>query len=300
MRLNKGSGAVSPIFHSLSLIPLVFLLVELFKDHQYVVFGILVALGITWFGRWAAIGVLIYLFAINSWPEFFLLLGYGFLGWISETFRLTNLKKYRLNPGNIDPFEGVGNALFGNFVYLMLFRSGFQALALITGGVWRIIFWVLFGILLLFEAYRYYYRLGNPWRRIHFPLMVRYSGITGRLMNLKEKTGQEFNIKEALAVLFKSVYPWMSDVEIGLWIDRFEERMDNFCDRDIFLEVLKDKYPTLEESLLEPSLVKIEEIIKTKEPSIFVRYGVAEIVCKEWGELERRKYLYAVLTKKAF
>jgi len=293
---GEGIGPISRILSGVNLLVLVYLLVYLFKDQQYLPLIILLALGFTRFGHWVSIGILIYFIVTKYWVGTALVLLYGGIGWLSVWFGVRNIKR-NLYSGraNIDPFEGMADLLF-----ILIFQLAFFGLALLTSGIISIVFWVLFGLISFWEVYRYYYRLSSPWRRLHFPLMVHYSAIVGYQMGVAESTGKEFNIEEALRSLVKTAYRYMEDDEVNSLIESAEEKMTNFSDREALQELFQRSNPSVESNKLQELMDKIEASLKNQEEKgLRIRYVIAEIVGRDYGEQERIKYIHAVITGQA-
>lgn len=293
---GEGTGPISRILSGVNLIALVYLLVFLFKDQQYVPLIILVVLGFTRFGHWVSIGLFIYFIATKYWGGTALVLLYGGIGWLSVWFGVRNIKRnlYR-GRANIDPFEGMADLLF-----ILIFQLAFFSLALLTSGILSIIFWVLFGLVTLFEAGRYYQRLSSPWRRLHFPLMVHYSAIAGYQVGVTKSTGKEFNIEQALYSLIKAAYRYMEDDEVNLLIESAEKKMTNFSDRKALSKLFQRKNLSVEPNKIEELMDKIETKLRNpEEKGLRIRYAIAEIVGRDYGEHERIKYIYDVFTGQA-
>ena len=293
---GEGTGPISRILSGINLLALVYLLVYLFKDQQYIPLIILVVLGFTRFGHWVSIGLLIYFIVAKYWVGTGLILLYGGIGWLSVWFGVRNIKR-NLYSGraNIDPFEGMADLLF-----ILIFKLILFGVALLTSGIVSIIFWVLFGFVTLFEVGRYYQRLSSPWRKLHFPLMVHYSAIAGYLVGAAKSAGKEFNIKQALHSLIKAAYRYMEDDEINLLIESAEKKINNFSDREALNKLFQRSHPSLDPNKIEELMDKIETTLRNpEEKGLRIRYAIAEIVGREYGEHERMKYIYAVFTGQA-
>lgn len=293
---GEGTGPVSKILSVAGLLVLVYLLVQLLKDQQYVPLGILLIFGFTRFGHWILLGLLVYFLFSKYWIGVVLLFLNYIIAWTSGWFGRRNITKNLYSArANVDPFEGMHDML-----YVLIFQLAFFGLALLTSGILSIIFWLLFGLVTLFEAGRYYNRLSSPWRKIHFSLMIRYCAIVGYQTGLAERTGKEFGIYETLNDLIKSAYSYIGDDEVRLLIGSAENKLVNFDDREALKEFFKKKNPSISYDNLEQLIAKIETTIKSsKERGWLIRYVIAEIVGRDYGEHERLKYVCALLTGKA-
>ncbi len=177
-----------------------------------------------------------------------------------------------------------------------------------------LVFWMLFGFIILYEGGYFYHRLSSPWRRLHFPLMVRYSAIAGVQMGAAESTGKEFNFEKALHAFVKNIYPYREDLaeltknleDLEL-TDRFkspiksaDEKMANFSDRKALEELFKKSNSTIDQNKLQELMDKIETALRNpEEKGLRLKYVIGEIVSRDYGEQERLKYIHAVITGKA-
>jgi len=302
---GKGTGPISRILSGINLFVFVYLLIYLLKDQQYLSLGILLILTVlsfafTWFGNWNAIGLiglLIYFLTTNYWMGVGLLFLYTSIGWASVWFGTRNVKKnLQTGRAEVDPFEGMFDLLFTFILQLIFF-----GLALLTSGILSIIFWVLLGIITLFEIMtRYYPRLRSPWCKLHFPLMMRYSTLVGHRMGASKTTGKEFNIKDVLHSLVKSAYPYWEDNEVNLLVNTAEQKMANFTDREALKTLFRKNNPSIDLNKLKKVMEKIHTALRNpEEKGLYVRYVIGEIVGKDYGELERLKYIHAVIVGQA-
>jgi hypothetical protein len=292
----QGTGPISRIFSGVNLLILVYLLVYLLKDHKYIPLGILLILGFTRFGIWISIGLLVYFLLTRYWTGSALVFGYLLVGWLAVWLGGKNIRK-TLHSGraDVDPFEGMGDMTF-----IVIFLLAFLGFALLTSGTLSTIFWILFGLAILYVIERFYGRLRPPWRRLHFPFMIRYSSIAGYQSALSETTGDEFEIKEALASLIKGAYPYMRDDEVNTLIESAQQKMVIFSDRELVTKSIRKSNPSLDHNRLQELLNETEKHLKDpNEKALYIRYVIAEIVSREYGELEREKYVHAIFAGRA-
>lgn len=296
MGRGEGTGPISRILSGVNLLTLVYLMVYLFKDQQYVPLGILLILGFTRFGHWVSIGFLVYFIITKYWIGTALVLLYGGIGWLSVWFGVRNIKR-NLYSGRstVDPFEG-SPILLPVFIFQLIFF----ALALLTSNILSAIFWALFGLVILYETGFFYHRLRAPWCRLHFPLMVRYAGIAGYKVAEAKSTAKDFHIKEALSTLVKSAYPYMKDDEVDSLIGSAEKKMANFSDREALNELFMKGKSSIDCNKLQELMDKIEIALKNQEEKgLYIRYVIAEIIGRDYGEQERQKYIHSVITGQA-
>jgi len=301
---GRGTGPISRILSGISLFILVYFLIHLLKNQQYLPFGILLILSIlsfTPFGNLFPIGVIglfIYFLIINYWVGAILILLCGAITWTSVWFGARNIKR-NLYGGRaeVDPFEGMFDLLFIFILQLIFF-----GLALLTSSILSIIFWVLLGIITLFEIMtRYYPRLKSPWCKLHFPLMMRYSALVGHQMGATKTTDKEFDMKDVLRSLVKSAYPYWEDNEVNLLINAAEQKMANFTDREVLETIFRKNNPPIDLNKLKEVMEKINAALRNpEEKGLYVRYVIGEIVGRDYGEQERLKYIHAVIAGQAF
>jgi len=296
MGRGKGTGPISRILSIVQLIVFVYIVIFLFKDKQYLPFIILLLLGVTKFGHWVLIGLLIYFISTQYWTGVSLVLLSQGIGFLSVWFGLRNIKKNQFSgKADIDPFEGMDD-----IIITLIFQLIFLVLALLTSNTLSIIFWILFGLLTVYESGRFYHRLSSPWRRLHFPLMVHYLSIAGSLLAIQEITGKEFDIQIALRTLVNKAYPYMENDEVNSILESAKKKMTNFNDKEELKLLIQRKRNILDQNNLNDLLNKIETtLMSPKNNAMFVKYVIAEIIGRDYGKQERLNYIYAVLTGQA-
>jgi len=291
MSKGEGTGPISRILSNVSILVLVFLLVTLFKAQFYWPALLLLVLGFTRFGHWVSIGVLVYFAIIQYWTGVIIMVVYGAVGWISVWYGMRNIKKNLYSgKAEVDPFEGMVDLLF-----LLIFQVVFFAVALFTSGILSIIFWVLFGLVTLFEAGRFYYRLASPWRQLHYPLMVRYVAVAGYQAGVAQRENKELDMEAAINEFVKVIYPNWSDEEIQKFVKTIDEKMNSFADKDNLRVFFKKISPQIEDKKIDELLGKVQEYLKKRNP----RWVIAEVVERDYGVDERIKYLYSIIVGQA-
>jgi|SRR3989344_2222347 len=291
MSKGEGTGPISRILSNVSILALVFLLVTLFKAHFYWPALLLLALGFTRFGHWVSIGLLVYFVVIQYWAGVVIMAIYGAIGWISVWYGMKNVKKNLYSgKAKVDPFEGMGDLLF-----LLIFQVAFFALALFTSGILAVVFWVLFGLVTLFEVSRFYYRLASPWRQLHYPLMVRYAAVAGYQAGVAQKENREFDMGVAINEFAKAIYPDCTNEEIQKFLKTIDEKMNSFADKDKLGTFFKEINTQIEDKKIDDLLRKIQEHFKKKNP----RWAIAETIERDYGVEERIKYLHSVIIGRA-
>lgn len=168
-KMSKGeeTGPISRILSNVNILLIIFLLATLIKNELYVPALILALLGFTQFGHFVIIGLFIYFIIIGYRAGIIIFLIIGLVGYSSVYFGIKNIKKnLYTTKARIDPFEGMTD-----LILILILQSIFFFVALITSGITSIIFWILFGLIILFEAGRFYHRLASPWSSLHYPIM---------------------------------------------------------------------------------------------------------------------------------
>ena len=197
--------------------------------------------------------------------------------------------KVSLEKAKVNPFEEMPDLLF-----MLIFQIIFFISAMVTAGVMSVIFWILFGLVTFFEAGRcLYMRIAAPWRRLHYPLMIRHAGIVGYLSTQKEN--ENFNIDLVISKFTKTIYPNWSDKKIQQFIKVINKKMNSFYDKDNLLNFIQKGEAEIDLSNRDNLLESIYEHFKTKQ----IFWIIAEVVERNYGVDERVKYLCSVLTGEA-
>lgn len=290
---GQGTGIASRICSQISLFVTAYLAVYLIEDKRYLVAALVLLLGFTRFGHWALFGLLIYFAIGRYWAGVALaslFLGvYGLATWLGARNIRRNLYSGR---ANIEPLEGEFDLLLAPVLGLAFF--GF---ALLCSGIVSTLLWALFGLITVWQAGRFHYLLRSPWRRIHFPLMVRYAHIAGLETGLAQSTGSEFGFEGALRALVTSAYPHWDDGQVDLLISSARDKMTSFSDREALSELFKRRNPLIETSRLDEAMRVMERALTDpEEKGIRVRYVIAEVIGRDYGPQERLRYISSVLT----
>jgi len=204
----------------------------------------------------------------------------------------------------ISPLEG--NYFLTTSVPALLI---FLVLALISKGFLSAFFWILTFIIGLFTFANIYGRLSSKWRRLHYPLMVRYAKAAGFIHGVCKKKNKDFDVDLALRALLLSVFPKMSDFLLSRYLQSIYDWENNFGfdNKRTIKQFFKKKNPDVDET-------KLREMVKIFKRSfadcftsqdrkdanfIKIRLVIAELIKMEYGASEALEYLYAVVTGKA-
>lgn len=288
---GEGTGPTSRILSNINILIVVYLLVILIKAHFYLPAILLLGLGFTRFSLLSFIGFIIYFVFIQYWEGVIAMSISGVVGWISAWTGMNNIKRnFHNNKAKVDPLEGMSDLLV-----VLIFQTIFFVLALITSGLLSISFWVLFTIVTLFEIARYYHYLASPWRRLYYPLMVRYAFFIGLQMSIAEKLKREVNITTALIDFMRSIYPNWTEEEVEKFLENVRIKMLKFTDRKGLIDAFKKNNPSLNLGRISKELDKFHKALKRENP----RWVIAEIVERDYGIDERIKYLQSIITGRA-
>lgn len=98
-----------------------------------------------------------------------------------------------------------------------------------------------------------------------------------------------------------SAYPYMEDGEVNALIESAKEKMRNFSDREKVKELYRRSGPSVGDNKLEELMDKVEGALKDpeKEKGLVIRFVIAEIVGRSYGEEEKIKYIRAVILGQA-
>jgi hypothetical protein len=159
---------------------------------------------------------------------------------------------------------------------------------------WFVVGVVVFG---LWKLNRWYYHNSRPWRRVHFPMMRAYAGVSGLEAGEAEREGREFNLNAALLNLLKMVNP-----KIGIGheelIQREFERCNTFYDESLIREYLTEK-KGLDLTQVSPVLGKIKDAMHTSDKGLMVRMVIASVIEEQFSPLDRGEYMFQVFNGKA-
>lgn len=286
---GEDTGPVSRLLSGISILVVVYLAVQLVRDHRYLVL-VLLAAAFTRFSVWVLIGVAIYFAVTAYWMGVALLAVYFVVAWLAVWVGMRHIRHLLHSGGaTVDPLEGAPDVVIAVFVLMASFAS-----ALLTHGLFSGILWALVVLIGLYLAGRLYARLGKPWRRLHFSLLYRYAGLAGRAVGLAQIKQEEFDPKPVLVALVKSAYPNIDDQEAQAIVDTAGQKLTTFADR-MWLEQRFRAHGSSER--VGPVMEKLAAAMHDpKEIGLFVRCVVAEIIGREYGEHERQEYIYALVT----
>lgn len=293
-RKGEGTNPLSKILSLISLHLFVFIIACIFNEKMYIQTALFIVLGLTPLSVFVCIGFIVYFIIIKYWIGVILCLIYLIITQFATSYGVNTVKKNLISgKSNINPFEG---AIEIKLIYIILPLFGF---ALITNGIISIILWVIYGLLTILLSLKILYRTREKWRQIHFPLMYRYSTFSGYEEGIREKEKREFEIKNPLVRLILSAYENMNYEEAVIIYKDAQDKLINFQDKLSLQRLLNEKFKNVITSKLEEMLAKTENLTKSENDYLSIRYVISEIVEKEFGSDERIEYLFAVFSGKA-
>lgn len=161
------------------------------------------------------------------------------------------------------------------------------------------LFWILLGIsgvASYFVIGRWIYRNSSPWRRIYFPLINRYSFLSGAQIVVADQAGEQFTPKKPLAVLLKEIQPAFTDDEISYLLENWQRDFETFQNAALFVQIMR------ENGVSERELAaKIQALAATMRQGnnyngFFVRHAIGEIIESKVGVSQKKSYWRAVLS----
>lgn len=182
----------------------------------------------------------------------------------------------------------------------------FLLITIYGSGVVKIIFLVLSLILFIFISGILYGRLSKPWRRLHFPIMHKYSYFAGYQIGLIEHYNgndvRHFDVSVSLEHLLQYLYPDLNTSKIKEMIEQAENKLLNFSDREDIKNYLITNKRTIDKNKLDDLLTRTHEemVITSNYNAYLVRYVIADIIEREYSEEEKMKYIHSMFTGDAF
>lgn len=201
---------------------------------------------------------------------------------------------------NINPLEG--NPILKSAIYILIVLL---ILAIFTGGVIKILFFIIAFLVAFFIFGNLWGRLSANWRKLHFPLMVRYATFLGFAQEISEREGKELDVDLALKFLLQSVFPKVGEGQIEkLSQEILSKEAENLKNEKFLEKIFRRKNPELSGEKLNSFVYKMENLIinppdEATANYLRVRSLIAFLVEKKYGEKEKLEYLFAVLTNRA-
>jgi len=192
---------------------------------------------------------------------------------------------------NLSPFEGMYDLKW------VLIISIFFLLGIALG--YPVIFTVLLVILLLFVCIRLVYRLGSPWRRIHYSLIHRYVYAEGFYVGVKiREEDKEKLSKEDFEIIFKevvgSIYQSWNKEDITNFVNEACDKFRNFSDKNNLERWLEKNLQNKEKKNIKDAVLEAKKLFQKNEGFV-IQAIIANVIEKRYGIKEREKYIQAIL-----
>jgi len=211
----------------------------------------------------------------------------------TETKMSDELEKIKLIKIRINPLERYP-ILYMCLVLLCLFII----LAVLFNGFLSIVFWIFTAIVGFFTFSIMYVRLSTKWRRIHYPLMVRYSSALGFAQGQNESLTIDEKMDFALLFLLQTVYSTISPNILKSYYHSLLEELPVFMDSEMLSIIIKKKLPSASTEDIEKLANHFANKVKD-EKFKKVWLIVSSLINIKYGEEEKSEYIYSIINGKA-
>lgn len=293
LQQGRGTGALSKFMSQLSIFAIIYLIVLFFEDEHYLLLALLLLFGFTRHGHWITVGLLIYCIFTNYWGAIIPILTFGLFGWLAAFFGFRNIESNLYRTVNVDALEGMFDTVIAYYFSLILF-----ILALITSGVLSVVVWALLIFALIYELLRVRTRTSEHWRKLHFPILIRFAKIVGYHVGFAKSRDEKAKFGDMILDFLNGLLPDWTDEDIDSLIEQAEESIEQFSDKEPLLEFLEQTHPSASSDDLEKVISNVSNILSKPENGMRLRYIIAELIELDYGEEEREKYVCNLLTGK--
>lgn len=295
-RVSKGqyTGLPSRLLSNINLL-LMIALASLFI--RYALYLPVIFLGLSFIfgnlGTFIFIGLGIYCFVIKFWLGLGVILALIFVGILSMMLGYKHSREIMYSgrlTKNLDPSTGMFDLL-----PLLIFQLVSIAVALLTSKIISVLAFIIFFLVTAYMALRFWTRYGSAWRKIHYPFLIQYSSVAGYMAGLAQRQKKEFSVEETLKELVKQIIPDWSENEIIQFLTGIKRKIETFSERQIFEDIFKERIsdPDKVKELVD----KFGDRLRNQEnKGMFVRYSIAELLERDYGKEEKKKYFKALLT----
>lgn len=211
----------------------------------------------------------------------------------SEIKMSDELEKIKLIKIRINPLER-----YPILYMCILFFCLFITLAILLNGFLSIVFWIFTIIIGFFTFSIMYVRLSTKWRRIHYPLMVRYASALGYAQGQNESLTIDEKMDFALLFLLQSIYTTISPNILKSYYHSLLEGLPLFMDSEMLRIVLKNKLPSASTEDIEKLANHFANKVKD-EKFRKVWLIVSSLINIKYGEEEKYEYIYSIINGKA-
>ena len=175
---------------------------------------------------------------------------------------------------------------------LLLFLL-FLVMAIVFGGVARIVFIVLTVFSGTWLGYKFYTYNGSPWRRLHFRGMLLYAECAGKEIGQSGIEGRTFNLINACRDMALLMCGNEKELFVRAMIEELvKEKGDYFAQ-------LMESYHTM--VLPKATAEQVSNIIETVRKIDFCpQLVIGNIIENTYGSEEAARYAVAVVTRQAY
>lgn len=204
----------------------------------------------------------------------------------AEVLGTVKLTEIKINPLESQPM------LYIALILLLIFIT----IAVFLNNLLSIIFWMLSVFIGFIIISILYMRLSAKWRRVHFPLMIRYA----RAMVYVQVQGQyehlaiDKKIDLALLSLLQSVFPNISSEHLQSHYGDLLDELPKFMDHEMMSMVLERKLPEAPTKDIEKMARHLAEKIKN-EKFRKIWLVVSDLIEKKYGKEEKLEYVSAII-----
>ena len=146
------------------------------------------------------------------------------------------------------------------------------------------------------------HRYGRSWRRIYFGFMDHYSFMANAHLAVEAMTegGMAFDQLKPIAASMKRDSPKMNDGEVETWLARWKSEADAFETREFFRDLYAEINPSMNELEVRQAIDDMQNQVLSEEHynSYLLRYIIGQIIEKDAGIDEKKRYWRAILTGK--
>lgn len=211
---------------------------------------------------------------------------------MEKEIKKTTMNKKTLN---LSPFEGAHDLKWAVIGAVLIFGI------IVIFETISIIVTILFIFLLIYISIRLYGRLGNPWKKIHYPLMHRYSLIEGFYIGRKMREhggvvpkASKNDFKLTFKELISSIYPDLNEENIYSFIENACNKFRCFRDEDELRKWFEENLQDKTEENIEKALKETKELFQ-KNDGFIIQAIIAEVIEKEYGVKERQHYIQDII-----
>jgi hypothetical protein len=295
---GQNTGCISKVLSQVSVLFLLVLLIHLVKAQQWLGLGVLITTALVpsrWVRSSGGIGTLIVLCVAKDWIGAIILIGCVVTTIISVEIGWRNARKALLQgQSNVSALEGI------NVKAMLIAQMTGLAIGIVASGVMLWVGWSIFALAIVYQTFRYAFRLRSPWSRVHYPLMLRWAHSAGVHSGRSQLSQEAFDEESALIDFAESINPEAGvDAAVNL-VAKADDMRTSFGDEQSLRAVCRELAPQMGEDALDEFLRKVAQMIEaSSDLALRVRFIIAEVIEQNYGARDRARYIHAVLSGKA-